>query len=213
MFEGLVDQAAAQLAPHAQALNQTINGQGSLIQGRLASIEQALSTGRGDYDSQWYRLLAMGTAAAAGIVELGPTGTQLVVPRNQIWLLQWITYEGQTGAVSVTHASNDTLAYIPTGSGNISIGGNVAFLPGEHVYSEVEKGNFNFSIQIIRQVLPAPAHATQLGPKGEYVAGLPTHDPKRDEITAVPGPWTTTPPEIRDTGGAPFVSGVDPTGV
>jgi hypothetical protein len=77
----------------------------------------------------------------------------------------------------------------------------------------VEKGVINTTLQIIRQVLPTAQHATQLGPKAEYVAGQPTHDPKRDEITAVPGPWTTTPPEIRDVGGAPFVNQMDPTGV
>jgi hypothetical protein len=214
MFESLVDQATAQLAPHAEALNATINGQGARVEGRLASIEAALSTGRGDYVSEWYRLLARGTAASAGIVELGPINSQLVVPRNQIWLVQWAVYEGATAAITITNPQNDQLLYIPAGSGNVSVGGNVAFLPGEHVYCAVEKGIFNLSLQIIRQLLPTPKHATQLGPKSEYVAGNPTHDPKRDEITAIPGPWVQTPPELRDVGGAPpIISTGDPTSV
>lgn len=178
-IEGMVNRI---IHPHAAMLGGIIGAHGARIQNRLEDIHGAISNlGRPDFDDKWqYNQFSF--TGAGGPVDFA---TPIVIPNDEVWLAQVLIVETATSIVIATDGGQLRGSFTTTGPNTLSLSGNIALLPGEHIVVSSTAAATGTLAVIRKQMSQAMQPRQAIGPQGnEMVSGRSnTHDPVRDNLS------------------------------
>ncbi|MGA2655840.1 MAG: hypothetical protein ABSF18_07710 [Gammaproteobacteria bacterium] len=193
------DELSGALAPHTVALGGHVQGINDLLRNIYEAIV-ASGPNRPGADTHWQ----YNNLSAAGAVVLGDFNIPVVVPKNEIWLLQAIIVDTASVNVQATTDGGQLRgAYATTaaGGGTQTIGGDIGWLPGEHIVVTTSAACV-VTFAVLRQIIAHKMPRVPIGqPSNEMVAGRSnTHDPARDNLDQK-GIYAGTPRETRASEG------------
>jgi hypothetical protein len=193
----LPEQISAILRPHTVALGNAGAAQATLIRAHLVDIYDAIGDmGRPDFNDKW-QYQAFSFAGAAGPIDFP---TPVIVPNNEAWLVQLImmTQAGAASIVIATDGGQVRGAFNATGPSTLSLGGNLVWLPGEHILITASAACVG-TVGIIRKQMPAAQRPRAVigNDSNEMVSGRSnTHEVGRDNLDQK-GIYTEPPGEVR----------------
>jgi hypothetical protein len=169
------------LHPHAVMLGGIIGAHGAKITEKLTAMHTAIvDLGRPDFSDKWqYNQFSF--AGAGGPVEFA---TPIIIPNDEVWLVQVLIVETATTVVIATDGGQLRGSFTTTGANTLSVSGNIALLPGEHILVSSTAATTG-TLAVIRKQMPSAIQPRQaIGPQGnEMVSGRSnTHDPARDNL-------------------------------
>jgi hypothetical protein len=183
------------LHPHAAMIGGIMGAHGANLSQKLDQLIMAtVNSGRPEFTDKWqYNQFSF--AGAGGPQEFA---TPVVIPQDEVWLVQVLIVEAAASIIIATDGGQLRGSFTPVGANTLSLSGNIAWLPGEHILI-TSTAAVTGTVGVIRKQMPSIKNARQaIGPQGnEMVSGRSnTHDPARDNLDQR-GIYTEPLPETR----------------
>ena|SRR5215472_14207951 len=199
MNGGFTGQLAEAFKPHVGVLGGQIkNSQDrviSLLEGILEGQTHLAQSGRPEWSDLWSYCDFSFSGAQATPAEFA---VPVIVPRNEVWLVQNVIVNAATLVTMQTDGGQlrGTFNVI----GTYGVGGDVAWLPGEHILITAAAA-VTGTVGVIRRLGSFSTRRGFTGPSNEMVAGRSnTHSTHRDNLDQQ-GIYVDEVEEIRATEG------------